>query len=437
MVAATEALRVDLVDVLGARGTGGEPAVLGHDLEPADGGPVAGSGGEDRGDPGAGQLRGPNLLGPQLAEQGFFVRGGGRVGALVDRLAVLAHEVAVQLAGVLPEARRDLGGQKAQGQAVLVGRPAGAVAAEERGPGALLSSEAELSREQPGHEPFEPHRHLEEPAPEGRGHPVDQAAAHEGLAHRGVGTPTGAVPVEVEDGRRQVVIGVHEPRARSHDPVPVRVGVVADRHLEPVLEPDEARHRVGGRAVHADLPVPVEGHEGERAVHPLVDHRQVEPMALRDPSPVGDAGSAQGVRPDPHPRFPDRVEIHDRGQVVHVRSEEVVAAGGGRPAGALVGDARDSLQIAGHERVGPVLDPARGALVGGPAVRRVVLDPAVVGRVVGGRDHDAVGQAVPAGAAIRCSPAPVACGLLPLPKWWQAGFETSQLERWQECNRGE
>ena len=44
------------------------------------------------------------------------------------------------------------------------------------------------------------------------------------------------------------------------------------------------------------------------------------------------------------------------------------------------------------ELVRPVLDPARDVGVGGPAVRRVVLEAAILGRVVRGRDHDAVGQ---------------------------------------------
>jgi hypothetical protein len=44
------------------------------------------------------------------------------------------------------------------------------------------------------------------------------------------------------------------------------------------------------------------------------------------------------------------------------------------------------------EFVGAVLDPARRVGVGRAAVGRVVLEAAVVGRVVGRRDDDAVGQ---------------------------------------------
>ena len=50
MVFAFEGFGVDLVDVFGAGGAGGEPAVFGGDFEAADGGVVAGGFGEDGGD---------------------------------------------------------------------------------------------------------------------------------------------------------------------------------------------------------------------------------------------------------------------------------------------------------------------------------------------------------------------------------------------------
>ncbi len=50
MVFAFEGFGVDFVDVFGAGGAGGEPAVFGGDFEAADGGVVAGGFGEDGGD---------------------------------------------------------------------------------------------------------------------------------------------------------------------------------------------------------------------------------------------------------------------------------------------------------------------------------------------------------------------------------------------------
>ena len=55
VVFAFEGFGVDFVDVFGAGGAGGEPAVFGGDFEAADGGVVAGGFGEDGGDGFAGE----------------------------------------------------------------------------------------------------------------------------------------------------------------------------------------------------------------------------------------------------------------------------------------------------------------------------------------------------------------------------------------------
>ena len=59
---AFEAFGVDFVDVFGAGGAGGEPAIFGGDFEAAYRGVVAGSFGEDSGNGFAGQLFGGDLL---------------------------------------------------------------------------------------------------------------------------------------------------------------------------------------------------------------------------------------------------------------------------------------------------------------------------------------------------------------------------------------
>src|SRR3989338_1400910 len=65
---------------------------------------------------------------------------------------------------------------------------------------------------------------------------------------------------------------------------------------------------------------------------------------------------------------------------------------GHRAARALVGHPREAEQSVGEQRIGRSLYPrgCRGAAR--PAGGRVVFDPAVLGRVVRGRDHDAVGE---------------------------------------------
>ena len=70
---------------------------------------------------------------------------------------------------------------------------------------------------------------------------------------------------------------------------------------------------------------------------------------------------------------------------------------GAGPEGGLVGEALDIAVAAAEEFVGPVLHPAGDVRVRRAAVGGIVFEPAVRGRVVGGRDDDAVGEAGLAG----------------------------------------
>ena len=54
-----------------------------------------------------------------------------------------------------------------------------------------------------------------------------------------------------------------------------------------------------------------------------------------------------------------------------------------------------------EQHVGAVLDPPRGAGVGRTAIRPVVLEAAILRRIVRRRDHDAVGQFVRQAAVVR------------------------------------
>src|SRR5580692_6433216 len=56
--------------------------------------------------------------------------------------------------------------------------------------------------------------------------------------------------------------------------------------------------------------------------------------------------------------------------------------------------------VSSKKLIGPVLYPARYVSVRGTAVRRVVLEAPILGRVVRWRDHDAVRQVLLAGAVI-------------------------------------
>ena len=78
----------------------------------------------------------------------------------------------------------------------------------------------------------------------------------------------------------------------------------------------------------------------------------------------------------------------------HVGGDVVVALHAGGAGGPLGRDPPDAVQAGPQQPVGLVLDPAGDVGVGRAAVGRVVLEAAVLGRVVGRGDHDAVGQVV-------------------------------------------
>jgi hypothetical protein len=72
----------------------------------------------------------------------------------------------------------------------------------------------------------------------------------------------------------------------------------------------------------------------------------------------------------------------------------------GRRPRPLEGHARDLVDAAFEESIRFVLDPAGDVGVGRSAVRRVVLEAAVLGWVMRWRDDDPVGQAVRAAAVV-------------------------------------
>ena len=129
----------------------------------------------------------------------------------------------------------------------------------------------------------------------------------------------------------------------------------------------------------------------------LVDDRQVEVVALGNGRPVGDAGAAERIDPEPQAARADRVEVDDRGQVVDVGGDVVVAvhrSGRRRPRASTPSRPASSSSFASRSIHDVTSVPA------GPAVGRVVLEAAVLGRVVRGRDDDPVGGPRSAAAVV-------------------------------------
>ena len=248
-----------------------------------------------------------------------------RVDAPVDGRAEALGQLLVGGAGVAAGLGRDLRREQREQDAVLVGRPRRAVAAQEAGSGALLAAEADRAVDEPLDEPLEADRHLDQAAAERVGDEVDHRAGHERLADPRV-RPVARAAEQVVDRDREVVVGVHQAGRRRDDPVAVGVRVAGDGDVEAVLELDQPGHRVRRGAVHADLAVVVERHERERRVDLLVDDLDVEAEPVADRVEVGDARAAERVGADAYPRLADRVDVDDVRQVVDVGRDVVVRA---------------------------------------------------------------------------------------------------------------
>ena len=209
------------------------------------------------------------------------------------------------------------------------------------------------------------------------------------------GAPVRAAAEEVGDRRRQEVVRVQQARAGRDDAVPVGVGVVAERDVEPVAQPDEPGHRVRRRGVHPDPAVPVDGHEAERRVDVVVRRpsgrgRSRSPIAR----PVVHARAAQRIDAEAQARTPgSRPCRRPTPRSADVAAEEVVACRRAARAAARRRSRRTPPRSASRSRLASSWIQRRDVGVGRAAVGRVVLEAAVLGRVVRRRDDDPVGQA--------------------------------------------
>ena len=188
-----------------------------------------------------------------------------------------------------------------------------------------------------------------------------------------------------------MVVRVQQAGSGGDDAVAVGIGIVSEGDVEAVPQLGEPGHRVGRGAVHPDLPVPIGRHLTEGRIHHVVDDRQVEAVALSDLGPEGDAGAAERMHAEPQAAGSDHFEIDDIDQVLDVRGHVVVLVHGGRLEGLLEGLAPHVRKARLEQAVRLALDGRRHLLAGGSAVRGVVLEASVLGRVVGWRRHDAVG----------------------------------------------
>ena len=193
------------------------------------------------------------------------------------------------------------------------------------------------------------------------------------------------------DGHREEMVRVEQAERRRDDAVPVNVGIVAPGDVETILQLDQAGHRIGAGAVHADLAVVVQRHEGKRRIDPRIYDLDIQAVFLGDWLPVRHRRAAKRIDADLQAGLADRFHVDHGAEIGDVGFNEILLHGRRRRQRLRVRYAPDAAVAIVHQRIGTLLDPAGGIGIGRAAVRRVVFDAAVARRIVRWRDDDAIG----------------------------------------------
>src|SRR6516225_11693115 len=187
---------------------------------------------------------------------------------------------------------------------------------------------------------------------------------------------------QVTDGDRQVMVGVHQPRARGNDAVPIGIRVVGKSDPIAILEPNKPRHRVGARAVLTDLAVMIDGHERKGRVDPRVDYIDIDLIEGVDWLPVMNGSAAKRVYCELEPGGANNLHIYDVPQVVDIRVDKILLMSIGAIQG---GGERHAFNFGiafSQKLVGPVLDPVGYIDIGRPAIGRIVFEAAILWRIM-------------------------------------------------------
>src|SRR6266700_1834259 len=136
----------------------------------------------------------------------------------------------------------------------------------------------------------------------------------------------------------------------------------------------------------------IDRHERERGVDDRIHDDNVHVIDRVDRLPIRPGGTTERVYPQLKTGGADEVHIDDVPQILNVRHYEVllvcrVCLDGGRK-----GQTFDAGVALAQQSVGPVLDPRGDVEVSGTTVGWIVLETAVLRRVVRGRDDNAVGE---------------------------------------------
>ena len=134
----------------------------------------------------------------------------------------------------------------------------------------------------------------------------------------------------------------------------------------------------------------VYAHERESRVDDLVQDAQVQSVGGLNLLPHRQRRAAQRIDPDLHPGAADGGQIDDFGQRRHIRRDEIPFLGVGQRLSKRHG--LHARQSGLQQLVGAALHGSGHVGIGGTTAGWVVFEAAVVGRVVRGRDDDAVGE---------------------------------------------
>ena len=131
------------------------------------------------------------------------------------------------------------------------------------------------------------------------------------------------------------------------------------------------------------LPSQSSAHEGKPRVDFIAHDREIELVTLSDARPIMHARAAERIHAHAHFRTANHVHVDDTGEVGDIGVEIVVLVRSRAHARAGASGMRFTpARPFSITRLASVLDPPVIIRIGRPAVRRVVLEPAAVRRIV-------------------------------------------------------
>ena len=329
----------------------------------------------------------------QLAQQSLLFRICLGVYAHGERFAQFIGQCTVSLARVATGTGSHFRCQQGRNQTVLVSAPNAAILTQERCTGALFTAKTQRAVEQTVGEPFEADRHFVQTTTQTLGHAIDQATADHGFTHASIGAPLRTVLEQVIDGHGEVIVRRQQTTGRRDDAVAVVIRVAGESHVETLFQTDQTLHRMARRWVHANLTIPVDGHETESRIDLFVDHFQIQTIVLGNRRPIAHPCSAQRIHAQTQFGVTNGVEVDHVDQVGDVGVEVIMAVRGAGLERLLVADALHARQFVRQQLVGLGFDPLGDVGIGRAAVGWVVFVAAALWRVVRWRNNHAVRQA--------------------------------------------